>query len=143
MAGTGSKQFLVLDDMHGNVKEGTEYDGIGKGTVVFTADSKRWAYVAGAESKQFAVVDGQEGKHYDGIGRNSLVFSPDGKHVVYAATEGNKQFTVLDGNEGEQYDIAGKGGVMFDSANTFHYLAVNNNLNLKLGDTYVVEHRIK
>jgi hypothetical protein len=62
---------------------------------------------------------------------------------VYAATSGDKQFAVLDGKEGQKYDIAGKGGIMFDSANMFHYLTVNNNPSLKLGDAYVVEHRIK
>ena len=101
-----------------------------------------FALLACAPSRK-VIVDGQEGKRYDGIGRNSLVFSPDGKHVVYAATAGAKQFAVLDGTEGAQYDIAGKGGIMFDSANTFHYLTVTNNISLKLGDAYLVEHRIK
>jgi hypothetical protein len=89
------------------------------------------------------VVDGVEGKPYEGISRGSPVFSPDGAHAAYTASEGGKQFIVVDGKEGKRYDIAGKSGILFDTFDTFHHLAVVNNLDLKLGYLYRVEQRIK
>jgi hypothetical protein len=39
--------------------------------------------------------------------------------------------------------VAGKGGIVFDGPNSFYYLGVANDLNLRLGMVWLVEHRIK
>ena len=62
-------------------KEGKQYDVIGAGSLIFSPDSKRLAYVAAAGKKQFVVVDGKQGKQYDEIGR--IIFdSPDSLHYI-------------------------------------------------------------
>ena len=55
--------------------EGKEYDGIAKGTPIFSSDSKRVAYRAQRGRKQFVVLDGVQGKEYEAFLRGSrLVF---------------------------------------------------------------------
>ena len=76
----GGKWLVVVDGV-----EGKEYDGIGKGTLVFSPDSKRVAYEAQRGGKWLVVVDGVEGKEYDGIVEGTLVFSPDSKRVAYVS----------------------------------------------------------
>ncbi|MCS7188072.1 MAG: hypothetical protein RMK89_14145, partial [Armatimonadota bacterium] len=74
--------------------EGKEYDGIGAGSLIFSPDSKRFAYVAVRGEKQFVVVDGVEGEEYDGFLRGSkLVFdSPNRLHTL--ARRGDEIFLV-------------------------------------------------
>ena len=48
-------------------KAGAQYDAIGQGSVLFSADGNHSAYVAHKGEKQLIVVDGQEGALYDGI----------------------------------------------------------------------------
>ena len=82
--------------------------------VIFSADSRRFGYVASSGSKKFVVVDDKEGKHYDHVAM--LMFSPDGKHVAYRARSNDEKFVVVDGNEGKKYeDIIGP----FDSTLVF------------------------
>jgi Tol biopolymer transport system component len=146
----GSKQFVVVKDLGSPTaeQEGEQYDGIGRATLLFSPDGQRLAYVAGIGvpgqgGKQVVVVDGQPGKQYDGIGSNTLAFSTDGKHLAYAGAVGDKQFVVLDGKEGKQYDVAAKGGIVFENPTDFYYLGVRNQLDLKLGNVYLVEHHLK
>ncbi|MCX7778531.1 MAG: hypothetical protein N2381_10850, partial [Armatimonadetes bacterium] len=114
-------QFVVVDGV-----EGKEYDGIVKGTLIFSPDSKRFAYGARRGGKEFVVVDGDEGKEYDGIG--TLIFSPDSKRFAYVAVRGEKQFVVVDGVEGEEYDCFLRGSeLVFDSPNRLHSLAIQGN----------------
>ncbi len=130
----GSKQVVVVDGT-----KGKRYDTIfrevwarrqgrliTKGSLIFSADSQRVAYVAEDGSKQVVVVDGMEGKRYAAIEEDSIIFSPDSKRVAYVATNGNKQFVVVDGMEGKQYDVIvtpSGGKISFDSPDSFHYLA--------------------
>jgi len=112
------KQLVVVDGV-----EGKEYDSILKGTLVFSADSKRVAYVAERYDKDLVVVDGVEGKEYD-LAR-APVFSPDSKRVVYEATRGGKWLVVVDGVEGKEYDGFLKGREpVFDSPSQLHALAL-------------------
>jgi hypothetical protein len=68
----------------------------------------------------------------------TVTVSPDSKQVAYGARVGDKQCVVFDGKEGTLYDSIGKGGsIIFDSADSFHYLA------LKGKDIYLIEERIK
>jgi len=67
-------------------------------------------------------------------------FSLDSQRVAYGTGEGDKRFVVVDGKEGKPYDgIATMGGgrIIFDSADSFHYLAA------KGADIYLVEERIQ
>ena len=40
-------------------------------------------------------------------------------------------------------DSTAKGGIVFENPNDFYYLSVRNNLDLKPGDVYMVEQRMK
>ncbi len=124
MARAGNQWCVVVDG-----KEEKPYDGLEEGTLVFSPDSKRVAYVARTSSKQRVVVDGKEEKQYDAIVVGTLVFSPDSKHVAYVARADSRVFVVMDSKEEKQYDAIialgtnGEGRIVFDSANSLHYLA--------------------
>jgi hypothetical protein len=79
------------------------------------------------------VIDGKEGKKYDSVGH--LTVSPDDKTVVYTARLGDRQSTVAAGKEGKQYD--GIFPIIFDSPNSFHYLAKD------AGMYYLVEETLR
>jgi len=113
IAESGGKCFVVVDD-----KEGKQYDRIAAGTLVFSPDSTRVAYVGMSVTsgqQACAVVDAVEGKWYPAV--NKPIFSPDSKHVAYLT--GQKQqnvplagmlpgsgFIVVDGKEVRQFDKA-------------------------------------
>ena len=148
MAYVGNKRLVVVDE-----KEHKAYDGIAKGTPIFSPDSTRMAYVALAGNKYVAVVDEKEEKSYDFIG-TIPIFSPDSRWVVYAAQISmpmfdsetmaqvtgfrNRQLVVINGKEQKPYDtfIAG-GKLLFDSPDSFHYLAEDRNI------IYLVEETLK
>jgi len=70
------------------------------GGLTFSPDSKRFAYCAEENNREFAVVDGEERKRYDDS-PSRLVFSPDSKHIAYCVSSfayGTCVF-VLDGTE--------------------------------------------
>ena len=120
-------------------KEGESYDATGKGSLAFSPDSEHTAYLAKVGDKVLVVVDGTEGKPYDGIAGGSLIFSPDSKRVVYGAFLQGKAFVVVDGQEGKSYDgiiTSVGGGIIFDSPDSFHYLAVRDS------SVYLVEEKI-
>jgi hypothetical protein len=79
VAGRGGKWFVVVDG-----KEGKEYDGIAKGTPIFSPDSKHLAYLARRGEKWFVVIDGEEGKEYDGflLGSKLVFDSPKSFHTL-------------------------------------------------------------
>ena len=105
---------------------GPEYDVIGEGPV-FSANSKRVAYVARKGKTQLVVVDGQPGPEYDGFGTGSLVFSADGKHVAYVAGKGQKQLVVVDGQPGPEHDgivLFTPARLTFEADGSLEFLAV-------------------
>ncbi len=78
-------------------KEQKQYDEVA--SLIFSPDSKRFAYAAFMDKKQFVVLDGIEGKRYDGIfkvggiGTQKFIFdSSDSLH--YLAAEGNSVYIV-------------------------------------------------
>ena len=85
---------------------GKPYDGIGAGSLVFSPNGQRLAYVAQVGKQQVVVVDGQASKPYKGIAVGSLVFSADSQHVAYAANDEEEDawFVVLDGQAGKPYE---------------------------------------
>jgi len=118
------KQLVVLDGIDGRL-----FDGIVKGSLIFSADSKRFAYIAKEGNKKIVVVDGAEEKPYDEVKTNPM-FNPDCRKVVYAAQVGDKVCVVVDGKEGKLYDEilnTGGGKIVFDSADQIHYYARSGN----------------
>lgn len=93
------EDFIVIDQ-----KEDSKYDNVGN--LIFSPDSKRYAYRATKDNKVFVVLDGQEGNKYDGI--NSLLFSSDGKQLVYKAKKlingQEKGVLVRNGKESQLFD---------------------------------------
>ena len=81
------------------------YEGIGK--VIFSQDSKHFAYKAINETTSLwrVVLDGKEGKDYNEVG--DPVFSPDSLHMAYIAKNDSGKFVVQDGNEGKNYSYIG------------------------------------
>jgi glucose/arabinose dehydrogenase len=125
------------------------------GTLVFSPNSRRMAYVAlsgqimkmkvkngpkvmeleGGLTKWFVIVDGKKEKEFDEVREGSIVFSPDNRHVAYVAKAKDKWAVVVDGKERKSYDrIVSYGGrVIFDSADKLSYLAREGS------DIYLVE----
>jgi len=107
---------------------------------VLKYNSEKGRCAAKTGPKWCVVIDGKEGKPYDGMVIGTLVFSPDSKRVAYGVELGSKQFVVVDEKEARQYDsivTLGGGKFTFDSADSFHYLAV------KGSSIYLVEHKRK
>jgi len=80
--------------------------GIWDGSVLFSPDSKRLAYVAGAAAKarRSVILDGVEGKQYDDVVSGSLIFSQNSAHFAYLAKKGARWLAVVDGVEMKEYD---------------------------------------
>ena len=79
---------------------GFRFDGLEAGTLSFSPDSKRFAYVAFIGEKQYVVVDGRSSPDYAAILRGTPIFSPDGKRVAYAAARQNRWSVYVDGQAG-------------------------------------------
>jgi len=133
-AKAGARWFAVVDG-----KEEKAYDDM-ISDLIFSPDSRRVAYAAGKGGKWFAVVDGKEEKAYDDMG-SSPIFSPDSRRVAYWAKVGEKYLLVVDGEQGKPYDDLVRYTIVFDSASTFHYLAVKQTARGQ--DVYLVEETIE
>ena len=92
--------------------------------LIVSPDSRRVAYVARLNNKQFVVVDGEEGKQCDVV--TDFAFSPDSRRVAYVAVSGGKWSVVVDGKEGKRYDGV-VGGAVFDAPGTLHYVGLEGN----------------
>lgn len=86
-AARGDKRFAVIDG-----KPEKDYDNVSGrhvdsvACVVFSADSKRYAYVAMSGGEMRVVCDGAELKSFPQIREDSLTFSTDGSHLLYVAS---------------------------------------------------------
>ena len=69
-------------------KTGRAYDGIGKGTLIFSPSGKHLAYGAKKGSKSLVVLDGKEGPQYDVIVPNGPTFRTDGTLEYLAGKNG-------------------------------------------------------
>lgn len=78
------------------------------GTLWFSDDGTRHAYLARVGNKNTMVVDGVQGPLYDGLLNQHLQFSPDGKHLIYGAIKDNRWMIVSDGIPGPTFDAVGR-----------------------------------
>jgi hypothetical protein len=102
------KQWVVLDGVAGK-----EYEEIpDHQRFAFSADGKRFTYIAKQRGKMMVVADGREGKAYEHI--EELFhphFSPDGRRLAYIASQPapgfppQTTFAVVDGREQKGYDL--------------------------------------
>src|SRR5512143_2323501 len=73
------RQFVAI-----NGKQSQSYERVGAKGVVFSPDSKHYAYLVKEEDDFQVVLDGAPQRGYSGIG-SVPVFSPDSKHLAYVA----------------------------------------------------------
>ena len=98
-------------------KEGKAYTQVRGDSVVFSADKKSMAYVAGDGNKNFVVLDGKEGPPFDDI--YDLRFSPVGSRLAYGARRGLNHFILeagkgVEGNkEHGPYENIQRGSLVF------------------------------
>ena len=112
--------FMVVND-----KEGKHYSDVLQVTSVFSNDNSRFAYVAEVNSKRMVNADGLESSSYNNV--YSIAFGPQ-KTIAFAANRSNKDFVVVDGQESRPYEmIMGQGEIVFDSDDSFHYIALRDN----------------
>lgn len=104
-------------------REGKQYDSV----VVkkpFSPDGQRIAYTGDRNGVSYAVVDEMELGPYDNVAR--LTFSPNSRHLVYFIYQGSNPRAIgVNGKVGPFFDTVflSVGKMVFDSEDTFHYLA--------------------
>lgn len=94
------------------------------GDPIFTADGKRFAYMAQGEGKSWVVIDGERGEGT--LFRDSPVFSADGKHVAFRAGKrvsatAEKWWIVLDGRKLGTHDWVGPPAITADGAKAAYW----------------------
>jgi hypothetical protein len=72
--------------------------------IIFSADSRRVAYVAKRGQKFLVVVDNKAGQEFDNIRVGAPVFSAAGQRIAYEAKRGDKWHVVADGVEGKPFE---------------------------------------
>lgn len=98
------------------------------GSLVFSANGKRVAYVAKRGEKWLVVVDEVAGEEYDSIGRDGVAFSPESDQVACLARRRDRWLVVVDGVEGAEYDwFFREAKLGFDTPKSFHTLAGRGN----------------
>ncbi len=125
------KSFMVVGD-----REEGPYDGAG--VPVFSPDGQHMAYLSVIGNSWSVVLDGQQQAPYDLAG--TPVFSTDGQHLAYMGGKGDARYVVINEEKGAAHDFifnSGQGGVYFDSANSFHYLALRGDM------IYLVEEKMQ
>jgi roadblock/LC7 domain-containing protein len=91
-----------------NGAESEPFETVTPGSITFSPDGNRLAYVARRDGRTFVVADATPGAGYDAIADGSLTFSPDGSRLAYAARRGDAEVVVVEGNEGKAYETVGR-----------------------------------
>jgi len=102
-------------------REQKRYDQIQEGSLLFTPDGQRVAYVARAGEKWGFVLEGEEEKPYEMGFTIVPVFSPDSQRLALAVTFDNENnedheyygFVVVDGRKQKRYGGIQKGSLVF------------------------------
>lgn len=106
----GESAVMVIDGVEGNQYPSLEWDFP---SFVFSADSRKFAYIAKVNGQQWAVVvDGVEEPSFDKIEYTPL-FSPDSKHVAYLARDQQGVHVVVDGKVGVGFSSISGGSTQF------------------------------
>ncbi|MFW5799028.1 MAG: hypothetical protein ACOCXX_05160 [Planctomycetota bacterium] len=98
------------------------FDNLVAGSLVFSFDGSRLAYVAARGGKYVLVVDGKAGRGHEKIG-SAPVFSPDGKRVAYLAVDGGAETVIENGKAGSRYEAVIAGSLRYNPAGKLEYLA--------------------
>ena len=90
LGGSKTPAHMVVDG-----KEGKAYAQVTGDSIIFSADKKSMAYIAGDGNKNFVVLNGKEGPAFDKVA--DLRFSPAGSLLAYRARRGLEHFVLMDG----------------------------------------------
>lgn len=104
--GSKTPARIVIDG-----KEEKAYTQVKGDSVIFSADKKSMAYVAGDGNQNFVVLDGAEGAKFDEI--YDLRFSPVGSRFAYCARRGLEHFVVEGSKELGPYESIQQGSLVF------------------------------
>jgi hypothetical protein len=99
------------------------WDDIGKDSLVFAPDGKRWACGAFRGGKSGLVLDGKEDFRGDGKHGVQVRFTRDGKKLYWAYQIGEKAVVVADGTESKPWDRIGDEIVLGPGDRHFAYAA--------------------
>jgi len=119
------RDVMIVDGVRGD-----EYDNSFMGKAIFSPNSQRVAHRAKFGRSWHVVLDGIRGEGYQKV--SGLVFGPDSKRLAYVAKKGKYDVVVVNDLELNHHkevlitaheNIKGAGKIVFDSPNSFHYLA--------------------
>jgi len=111
-------------------------------TVIFSPDSRRYAFAAGFKffsdkEEFFVIIDGERGPRFDYLTLEPPRFSPDSKRIIYFVRDKDLSFAMLDGLEGPNFEWTGgipvfsyDGSLVsyYGSRNDIGFVVVNNSL---------------
>jgi Tol biopolymer transport system component len=84
---------------------GAGYNGMDVSNVLFSRDSKHFAYVASSKTGKVVVLDGREVGTYSSVVESSLTFGGGGQRLAYTAQDPDGRWAVfVNGKEGAAYD---------------------------------------
>lgn len=128
-AGRGKQSLVVLDQ-----QEGPLHEAVLDTSMIFSPDSKRFAYIYRPEAtseRSVAMVDAKPQATYDLIAPLP-VFSPDSRRVVYGARRQRQGMLVIDGQEVGSFDVLVGWPLLFAGNDTFSTLALSGEQVLKI-----------
>ncbi|MCW3116854.1 MAG: WD40-like Beta Propeller Repeat [Chitinophagaceae bacterium] len=92
-------------------KTGPNYNAIPEISLVFSSNSKHFAYGAQTDNDWLVVADGKPQEKYTQV--DNIQYSPDGKHLTYKVKKGEKWTVIVDGKEGTYRDSIMNGFPVF------------------------------
>ena len=117
MSPDGSSSGIITEEPYqvaiDGLADNRPLEAIAKPGVVFSADGKRWAYLAIRESNVVLIVDGKEYGTYDNYIPGSLAFDNVQSRLGFLGKRGEKWMVVVDGQESPAYDNVTLGSPRF------------------------------
>ena len=117
------------------------HDGVCLDSMIFSPDSRRFAYIAMRGKRQFVVLDGVAGNTHEGIAEGTLTFSRAGDHFAYAAFDNGECRIFLDRKECGRADTIASDLIFSNDGKQLAYVATRNEkywveVNGKKGNEY-------